>query len=103
PDALEALEGYDWPGNIRELRNVVERAVALCEWGEIGLDNLPGNFRAVVPQPRHVARACAPLHRSREEAQIQQIKEALSKHRHNRVRAVEDLGISRMGLYKKLH
>jgi DNA-binding NtrC family response regulator len=102
-EALEALEGYDWPGNIRELRNVIERAVALCEWGEIGLDDLPANLRAVVPQPRHVPKACAPLHRSREEAEIQQIKEALTKHRNNRMRAAEELGISRMGLYKKLH
>jgi two-component system, NtrC family, response regulator HydG len=103
PEALGALEGYDWPGNIRELRNVVERAAALCEWGEIGPDDLPPVLRAIVPAPRRAAKACAPLHRSREEAEIQQIKEALNKHRNNRMRAAAELGISRMGLYKKLH
>jgi len=102
-DAIEAMEAYSWPGNIRELRNVVERAVALCEWGEIGLDDLPEGLRNLAPLPRHAATACTPLHRSREEAEIQQIKEALHKHRNNRMRAAAELGISRMGLYKKLH
>src|SRR5262249_21169236 len=41
PDALRALEEYSWPGNIRELRNVIERAVALCPGTEIQLWDLP--------------------------------------------------------------
>ena len=36
--SLELLAGYEWPGNIRELQNVVERAVILCEGGELSLD-----------------------------------------------------------------
>jgi two-component system, NtrC family, response regulator AlgB len=43
-DARSALERYNWPGNIRELRNVIERAVALCKSPQIGLEHLPGNF-----------------------------------------------------------
>ncbi len=39
--ALQALKTYSWPGNIRELRNVVERAVILCKTDRIGLDLLP--------------------------------------------------------------
>ena len=41
PDAMQALRRYDWPGNIRELRNVVERAVVLCEQDLIQLRDLP--------------------------------------------------------------
>jgi DNA-binding NtrC family response regulator len=41
PDALQALESYEWPGNIRELRNVVERAVVLCEGNTVRLRDLP--------------------------------------------------------------
>ncbi len=41
PEALRALEEYHWHGNIRELRNVVERAVALCPQPLVGLDQLP--------------------------------------------------------------
>jgi DNA-binding NtrC family response regulator len=103
PEVVAVMECYDWPGNIRELRNVVERAAALCEWGEIGLDDLPPPLQGLVPVARPVSKANAPLHRSREEAEINQIKGALQKHGNNRLRAAEELGISRMGLYKKLH
>ena len=103
PEVLDVMEEYDWPGNIRELRNVVERAVALCERVEIGLDDLPPPLHVAGPANRQASKACAPLHRGREEAEIQQIKGALQKHGNNRVRAAEELGISRMGLYKKLH
>jgi NtrC-family two-component system response regulator AlgB len=44
PDALEALERYGWPGNLRELRNVVERAVILSRGDVIGLESLPGTL-----------------------------------------------------------
>ena len=102
PEALEALEKYDWPGNIRELRNAVERGAALCLWEEVGLEDLPPALRNVVAVS-YSGEKSAPLHRSRENAEIQHIKEALHKHRNNRMRAAADLGISRMGLYKKLH
>jgi two-component system, NtrC family, response regulator AtoC len=41
PEAVELLEGYSWPGNIRELRNVMERALVLCDGGEITVEHLP--------------------------------------------------------------
>jgi NtrC-family two-component system response regulator AlgB len=44
PEALAALRDYNWPGNIRELRNVIERAVILSPTGRIGLENLPTIF-----------------------------------------------------------
>ena len=45
PDALEAMRGYHWPGNLRELRNVIERAVLLCQpGGTVGLEHLPQNL-----------------------------------------------------------
>src|SRR6185503_13209260 len=39
--ALKALLEYDWPGNVRQLRNIIERAIVLSEIGEITLDVLP--------------------------------------------------------------
>jgi len=43
PDALKALQRYSWPGNIRELRNVIERAVILEKSSSLSLDSLPAN------------------------------------------------------------
>jgi NtrC-family two-component system response regulator AlgB len=44
PEALTALRAYRWPGNIRELRNVIERAVILCQVDRIGVEHLPSTF-----------------------------------------------------------
>jgi two-component system response regulator HydG len=107
PQALRALEEYHWPGNIRELRNVIERAVALSEGPVIKFRDLP----AVLSAPNNVqpgnnrsekGLADCTLSETKEEAEIQRISAALSKHRNNRLRAAAELGISRMGLYKKL-
>ncbi len=46
PEAVEALVAYDWPGNIRELENVVERAVVLADGPAVTLDLLPLEFRS---------------------------------------------------------
>ncbi len=115
-EALRALEEYHWPGNIRELRNVIERAVALCPGSEIQMRDLPEAIRvaglgAAAQQPT-VSRpngVCSPaanrsvLAMAKEETEILRITEALEKHRNNRLRAAAELGISRMALYKKLH
>jgi DNA-binding NtrC family response regulator len=111
-EALGALSGYRWPGNVRELRNVVERAVALCPGPLVGLRDLPEAVRASA----EAATACLPvapsalasggpvtLQQSKAEAEVRRIREALRKHGNNRLRAAAELGISRMGLYKKLH
>jgi DNA-binding NtrC family response regulator len=47
PGVLDLLEAYQWPGNIRELRNVVERALAFCEQNEISIADLPDHLRPV--------------------------------------------------------
>ncbi|HVP77720.1 MAG TPA: sigma-54 dependent transcriptional regulator [Thermodesulfobacteriota bacterium] len=44
PEALQALKQYDWPGNLRELRNVVERAAILCQTDKVGIECLPENL-----------------------------------------------------------
>src|SRR5262249_42272148 len=51
-EALEALEAYGWPGNIRELRNVVERGVALCPGAQVELEDLPAALRQRVREAR---------------------------------------------------
>ena len=46
-EALLAMQAYDWPGNIRELRNMIERAIALCLGREIQLEDLPEQFQRI--------------------------------------------------------
>ena len=51
PEVLEAFKHYDWPGNLRELSNVVERAVILCRSGFVGVEHLPMNLHKESPAP----------------------------------------------------
>jgi DNA-binding NtrC family response regulator len=116
-EAREAIDRYSWPGNVRELRNVVERAVALCPGNRIEWSDLPEQIRSAVPAgrtalspslDRPAGRAVSPssiqpqLRQCKDEAEFQRIQEALVKHRNKRSRAARELGISRVGLYKKL-
>jgi two-component system response regulator HydG len=111
PEAMKTLISYDWPGNIRELRNVIERAVALAAGEEIQVSELPPNlrstsqFRSSPPLLSANGFSSAPmsLAQAADEAELLRITEALLKHNNNRLRAAAELGISRMSLYKKLH
>jgi len=113
PEVLQVLQQYRWSGNIRELRNVVERAVALAKGPLIALGDLPPAVLSSLsrndasPRPE-LERIIKPLdggtlHEAREEMEIRWIHAALKKHGNNRLQAAAELGISRMGLYKKLH
>ena len=112
-DALRALMAYSWPGNIRELRNVIERAVALCLGPIIGLADLPEMLQHLDPADSPPQPAPAPLDarppgprslaQHKDQAEYERIRQALEKYSNNRLRAAEELGISRMTLYKKLH
>jgi DNA-binding NtrC family response regulator len=111
-DAMQALRAHDWPGNIRELRNVIERAVVLCDDGWIRLVDLPDELHQIRPEPAPIPTAPAllspaPAHapslaRAKDEAERSRITDALIKHQDNRLRASLELGISRMTLYNKM-
>src|SRR5262249_23730744 len=104
-EALNALQRFDWPGNIRELRNVVERTVARSSGPIRGLNNLPeaiGDTRRATPTAPPGRKATeAPtsgsLSQARAEVEIQRIHQALAKHGNNRRAAAAELGISRVG------
>jgi two-component system response regulator HydG len=106
PEAVHALRSYSWPGNIRELRNVIERTVALSDGPIIRVESLPEMFHGASPI---VSLAIDPvaspstLAQSKDEAERARISQALERHDNNRLRAAAELGISRMTLYNKLH
>jgi DNA-binding NtrC family response regulator len=94
--ALQALQNYAWPGNIRELANVLERAQILAEGNVITLDDLPETLLTAPPpaQPSNVD--SLNLH-ERERAAVQA---ALQRSHGNKVHAAKFLGITRRALYR---
>jgi transcriptional regulator with AAA-type ATPase domain len=99
PGALDALRGYDWPGNIRELRNVIERALLLSSGGVIraehlGLHGASGGTLNVAPGPAGLD--------GRQEDERRRIVEALERCVWNQTYAAELLGISRRTLVTRL-
>jgi len=111
--ALDALECYDWPGNIRELRNAIDRAVTLCLGEEIQREDLPevicpcDSFAHARPPGEAVngiaSAPAATLGKTKQEAESERILEALHRNGNNRLHTAMELGISRMTLYNKLH
>jgi two-component system response regulator HydG len=92
-DALDALCAYSWPGNIRELRNVLERAVILCQ-GQIittGFLTLP----VAAPEEKHELLTLS-------EAERIHIRNILASSGNNRTKAAKLLGISRSTLNEKI-
>jgi DNA-binding NtrC family response regulator len=97
PDALAALAGYGWPGNIRELMNAVERAVALSG-GAIGVEHLPERVRGARPTTNDPEGTVITL----DELERRHILAALERTDGNKTRAAELLGIDLSTLYRKL-
>ena len=104
PDAVRAAEQFPWPGNIRQLENVIQQAVLTCPAETLAQAHLPALVQAR-PQPgRADAPAAGPssLAHSRETTERAAIIRALEKVAFSRTRAAELLGVSRVTLYKKM-
>ncbi|MHB1306615.1 MAG: sigma-54-dependent transcriptional regulator [Limisphaerales bacterium] len=107
-DAMQALVGYSWPANVRELRNSVEGAVALCRGDKITLRDLPATVRAGIGggNGAEMPWARGPVEDrglTLEAAEKQLIIRALQETSGNRTLAADKLGISRRTLHRKLH
>jgi DNA-binding NtrC family response regulator len=100
-DAMQILEQYPWPGNIRELRNVVERATILSDTEFIGTRNLPPLLvtRGEVTLPNITLTPGTTV----DEAERQLILLTLDHMHNNKTRAAEVLGISLKTLHNKLN
>lgn len=94
-DAMQVLLNYDWPGNIRELANVLERAQILAEDNVITADDLPETLFTAVPMP---VSSADPLNLA--ESERRTVQAALQKAHGNKVHAARALGISRRALYR---
>ncbi|MBN2993137.1 sigma-54-dependent Fis family transcriptional regulator, partial [Pseudomonas cedrina subsp. fulgida] len=96
--AHHALLGYAWPGNVRQLRNVLRTLAALCEGGQITLEDLPSTIRQA-PAVRVVESSLlAPL----DTAERLALLDALKQQHWHMSRTAEHLGVSRNTFYRKL-
>lgn len=105
PEVIVTLMNYSWPGNIRQLRNVIERLVILTEGDWIRREHLPPSIQ--VPRLESEVRAPLQLHFSRDdhaepESELQLIENALRTTYGNKAAAAKLLGISRGTLYNKM-
>ena len=93
-----AMMKYDWPGNIRELKNCVESAVVMCTGDEIKIEDLPASLRAG-SEERSIS---IPLGITMEEAEKIIIQENLAANNNNKSKTADILRIGRKTLHRKL-
>lgn len=96
-ESMDLLRAYRWPGNIREMRNVIERAVLLCDTGEITPDVLPREIAGEPDAPDEQAPGSA-----LEGYEKAMIVKALEEHSWNQTHTAQSLGISRDNLRYRL-
>jgi DNA-binding NtrC family response regulator len=106
PSMLDRMMAYDWPGNGRELRNTVERAVILCPDGApLDAGHLPRGFgKGQTPAAQTLEASMVPIHvgSSVDEAERLLILRTLEATGQNKTRAAEILGVSLKTLHNKL-
>ena len=97
-EALALLMAHDWPGNIRELENAVERAFIVCGDGRIGIEHLPGALTA----HGSAAGADTDMRSAHDVLDAQAIHAALERNAFNRLAAARELGIHKTTLFRRM-
>ena len=123
--AMKALEDYSWPGNVRQLRNVIEKMVVLSAGGKLSYDDVPLEIaeppaaaqpppaalrqiaaapaQIALPPPAAVPQIAPPAGTTLAEAEKDAILKVLRECGNNKTMAAERLGISRRTLHRKLN
>lgn len=100
-EAMQYLERYSWPGNIRELENVIERAVLLSKDKFIDTEDLPESIKQDEQQQQKAYQPMS-LKQARSEPEKRLIQQALEANNWNRQETARALQINRTTLYKKM-
>jgi len=95
---LETLKSYPWPGNIRELKNVIERMVVLSSQETLQLQDVPQDILKQGGQTSNIL----PVNLNLKDAEKELILQKLARNNGNKSKAAKELGISRRTLYRKL-
>lgn len=98
--AMEILHDYNWPGNIRELENVIERAVIFSENGYINIEHLPDKIKNI--QNQKSLELDISLKQAREKFEKEYIIKALNNNQGNVSKTAKSLDIARKNLYEKI-
>jgi PAS domain S-box-containing protein len=99
-DAIRLFMTYDFPGNVRELENLLEHAFVMCKRGEITIGHLPREFREAVTGPGDDESVSLQNHFKRSEASV--IKDALKRNGGRRGQTARELGIDPSTLWRKI-
>jgi two-component system response regulator HydG len=94
------LVDYDWPGNVRQLENVIERAVALTRFDKITVDDLP--TRIAHPNPEFNSEPDPERMLTADEVERRYVERVLQVTGGNKAHAARVLGFDRRTLYRKL-
>ncbi|MBI4871095.1 MAG: sigma 54-interacting transcriptional regulator [Candidatus Riflebacteria bacterium] len=97
-EALSVLMAHDFPGNVRELENLIEHAFILCGDGPIELAHLPDELVAKVGPPRGPASLTAAV----KSAEVHALSEALRRNHFNRLATARELGLHKSTFFRKL-
>ncbi|MDN5297892.1 MAG: hypothetical protein PWP51_445, partial [Clostridiales bacterium] len=95
-EMMHLFERYNWPGNIRELKNIIERLMILSDGEALSLEELP--YELINEEAMGSRNELSHL----EQAEQEVVLRALSKHQWNITKAAESLGISRLTLRRKI-
>lgn len=98
-EALHWLVSYDYPGNIRQLENIIEHAFILCAQGEIETQHLPGYLAVVAPK---IGPTSSSIHAIRQTSEEEAIVKALQRNGYNRLATAKELGMHKTTLFRKL-
>jgi two-component system response regulator HydG len=102
-DVSEYLRICPWPGNVRQLRNVMERAVVLSKGDRISMKDLPPElYSSAKKSPSEERASISGSEKTLRELECQAIKDALESCGGNKSKASRALGISRKALYKRM-
>jgi transcriptional regulator with PAS, ATPase and Fis domain len=97
-DTMELLLNYDYPGNVRELQNIIEHTLVLCKDDELAPSSLPSYLRT-----SHMTSAKHSEQSTRlQDLEMQTILDTLKLHQWNKTKTAEALGIDRTTLWRKL-
>jgi two-component system response regulator HupR/HoxA len=106
-ESLACLQAFDWPGNVRELQNEVKRMLVLAPGDQLGAELIsPHILRGTTEEAAEaldlLAGSEGSLKERMESLEARIVKETLIRHRWNKTRAAQELGLSRVGLRSKL-